>query len=474
MTDNEDAHIKDRQDRFAIPEDGGVIQADEKPHWKGQLLERRNGTLEPDSVANCILILQFHPHYRGVFVQDQFSDQIIVHRCPPWEKESKFRVHRLENNDIVKCTAALEYMGLKLPHNRVTNAIEVAAENCAIHPMRAYFDRIKWDGFPRLKTWLIDYANATQQPPEYTAAVGTKWMVAAVRRIYYPGAKFDHMLVLEGAQNIGKSRILRTLATIGPANPKEGEETEFFTDAIRFEMINEPSAIITMQGKLIIEFSELAGMSRKEIEEVKNWITIEKDEVQKKYKNQITTYPRQFILAGTTNESAWLRDPTGNRRFLPVKCGNQKFNIEGLRAVREQLWAEAVHLHKEGFATMIDHGSDLEAMAASEQASRMIEDVWAEPILSAIKDMRCVTTNEILQLITVDIARRDELSARRVSRILRAAQWEQKQDWIHGRNVKRWQNPRFFRENMVETMQMDMHGNIELPGYERQPGEDDD
>lgn len=424
-----------------------------KDAWKQLLVWRKEGVvLEPNSLANAIVLLKHSARYRGLFVRDAFSDMIFVHKCPPWEEESDFKIRKLAENDVVHCTAALEYDGLSPNVTRTRQAIEGAAKLHEIHPVREYFSRLEWDGDKRLHMVLEDYFGARTQPGEYLGPIFTKWMVAGVKRVFEPGAKFDHMIVLEGAQNIGKSRALRTLATFG-----RDVEMEYFTDAIRFETIHESGSIIAMQGKLIIEFSELAGLARKEIENVKNWITIEKDEVQKKYQNEVTIYPRQFILAGTTNEDSWLRDATGNRRFLPVKCGG-RIDIDGLRLVREQLWAEAYWLYKDGYETMIDFGSELEILAATEQQTRLIEDAWTEAVIGLIRNADQITINELLQGLPVDPSRRDENSARRVGRIMRMLGWTPSTKSVNGRNVRSFKNP---HHRLPDRNQQSLYGRDE-------------
>ncbi|WJS84226.1 VapE domain-containing protein [Paracoccus sp. TOH] len=47
---------------------------------------------------------------------------------------------------------------------------------------------------------------------ELNSAFGIKMLVAAVRRVRSPGAKFDTMVVLEGSQDSGKSTALKILA----------------------------------------------------------------------------------------------------------------------------------------------------------------------------------------------------------------------------------------------------------------------
>lgn len=405
--------------------------------WKQLMIPRKPGQVEPNSLSNMITMLAHSPKWKGVFAFDEFSKEIIVHNCPPWLDDSAFRVHQLDHIDIVLTSAGLEHDGLNSSVEKTNNAIKVAAGKNSIHPVRDYFDRIhkEWDGDKRLDTWLRDYLGAREQSMDYLGPVGAMWLTAGVKRVFEPGAKFDFMLVLEGPQNIGKSLALRKLATFG-----EDVENEYFTDALRFENITHPSSVAAMQGKLIIEFAELSGMNRKEIDDIKNWITIQVDELQKKYENAISRFPRQFILAGTTNDDAWLRDPTGNRRFAPVKLKDM-IDIKQLCRDRKQLWAEAVDRYRNGGQIYIDHGSLLEQLAEVEQNARMIDDAWSEIVLKFITDQKTITMNQILHAIPVDPGRRDEQSMRRVGKILRANGWLKKVQWEGGRPRKIWVNP---------------------------------
>lgn len=406
-------------------------------HYKANLAYKRPNQLDAKSMANIIITLSHSPRWKGVFAYDQFSGQILMHRCPPYMDDDKFTVHRLTHVDIVDTTAALEYDGLETSVAKVTDAIKSAASRNTIHPAREYLESLVWDGDARLDRMLIDYFKAREQDVDYLAAVATKWMVAGVKRIMQPGCKFDHMLVLEGAQGLMKSTGLRVLATFG-----RDKEIEYFTDGVRFENITHPSSIMTMQGKIIIEFAELSGMSRKEVEDIKNWITIQVDELQLKYENPVTPYPRQFILAGTTNDDAWLRDPSGNRRFLPVKCCDY-IDIEGLRRDREQLWAEAVVMYKEGFDIHFDHNSKASKVAQQEQEKRLFDDVWTDSVLAFVDKLYEVTTAEIMTVLQIDTGRRDDVATRRIGRILRTAGWTRGHGWVRGGGRARrvWRNP---------------------------------
>lgn len=218
------------------------------------------------------------------------------------------------------------------PNENITwQAITIAAMRNRYHPVRDYFTDLHWDGVPRLETWLMDYTGATDTP--FHRAIGKKWLVAAVHRVFEPGCKFDHMLVLEGKQDLGKSRLLRTLAI----------RDEWFTDQLKLD--DETKVVIEKTcGTLIVEFAELSGLrGKKDLNHVKSLITSQFDRARGAYGRKPSTVPRQFIFAGTTNESDYLEDDE-NRRYWPVRV--EKCDTEGLALIRDQLWAEAVQVYR--------------------------------------------------------------------------------------------------------------------------------
>jgi len=127
-------------------------------------------------------------------------------------------------------------------------------------------------------------------------------------------------------------------------------------------------------GKWIIEASELSGMSARNIDHLKSMLSREKDESRLAYGRTRESYPRQFIIIGTTNSHKYLQDETGNRRFWPVRL--QQFNIPGLKAERDQLWAEAASREAGGASIRLDPG--LYGLATVQQERRRIEDPWEE------------------------------------------------------------------------------------------------
>ncbi|WP_052715051.1 virulence-associated E family protein [Paracoccus sp. 228] len=211
--------------------------------------------------------------------------------------------------------------------DKVADAVSLIGKRNAYHPVRDYLTGLEWDGVERLDEWLINYAGAADNP--LNRAIGRKVLCAAVRRAHRPGCKFDHMLVLQGPQDLGKSTLLKALCADG----------DWFTDQL--EVGADPKVTIEKTaGAWIVEMAELDGLGKRDANRVKSFITTTHDRARLAYDRYPVTRGRQFVLFGTTNESAYLTDLTGNRRFWLVNVS--RADHAAIHDVRDQLWAEAV------------------------------------------------------------------------------------------------------------------------------------
>ncbi|MHB8963357.1 MAG: virulence-associated E family protein, partial [Saccharofermentanales bacterium] len=219
----------------------------------------------------------------------------------------------------------------------------------------------EWDGKTRAETILIDYLGAADNA--YTRAVTRKTLCGAVARIKQPGIKFDHILVLNGDQGIGKSTLIERL---GGA---------WYSDSLTLTDMNDKTAAEKLQGYWILEIGELAGMKKADIDKVKAFISRQDDKYRASFGRRVTPHPRQCIFFGTTNsQNGYLRDITGNRRFWTVKTpgtGKMKPWELSKEEVR-QIWAEVLLLVQKGEKLYLD--SDLEAFSQVEQSAAMEQD----------------------------------------------------------------------------------------------------
>lgn len=201
----------------------------------------------------------------------------------------------------------------------------------AFHPVKDYLDGLEWDGRYRVRTMLHRYLGCENNA--YTRAVSRLMMVAAVTRIYEPGHKFDFCPIIEGKQGLRKSTFIKVLA-----KNWFGELTNEFE--------NKNKAVESMLGKWMLEIPELSQFNRTEVNSIKTFFSASSDNVRLAYDRRPRDYYRQCIFIGSTNEEQYLRDPTGNRRFWPIKALVKTIDTDKLKKERKQLWAEAVAMYR--------------------------------------------------------------------------------------------------------------------------------
>lgn len=319
--------------------------------WRGRLKVTEKGGIA-QTIENVVLILQHDPSLAGRLAFNEMSHNIVAVQALPWRAVSG------ESQWVDADDAALRYYLEKVyglsGKDKIFDAVNVVAMQHSFHPVRDYLDACAWDGVPRVETLLVDYLGAEDN--EYTRAVTRKSLVAAVARIYRPGCKFDYMLTLRGRQGLGKSALIAKLG--GP----------WFSDS--FTTMQGKDAYEQVQGVWIMEVGELAGMRKAEAETIKLYVSKQADRFRPAYGRRLQEFPRQCIFIGTTNETQFLRDTTGNRRFWVVDTPNTPDHDLWSDLTPEtvaQVWGEAVQLYKKGEALFLPRR--IEAMAREVQAA---------------------------------------------------------------------------------------------------------
>ncbi|WP_329768241.1 VapE domain-containing protein [Stenotrophomonas muris] len=270
-----------------------------------------------------------------------------------------------------------------------------------------------WDGVPRLDSWLIDYCGADASP--YVREAGATWLVAALVRAYEPGTKFDYMPVLLGGQGVGKSTALRIIA---------GDD--FFSDASFLGARDAREVLEVTRGIWILECAELDGMGKRDVSALKATIARQTDTGRPAYARCAVTVPRRYVVAGTTNEERFLLDPTENRRFWPIAVG--LIDLEGLRAVRDQLIAEALARYRSGDYRLTLFGDAATGAKEAQAERRVVDDGYVERLENlgptGKRDGRWIVTNEAVYR-HLDIPIKDRCGAvpRKVREAMTALGW---------------------------------------------------
>lgn len=384
-----------------------------KKTWLSSLIQTEKGGIAPRSPENARLFIANHDDLAGCIIYNEFADRIYIAQCPPWENEADFAPRELLDRDAFEAQCWLERQGVKVAKQTACDAIIAAAYKNTVNPPKDHFESLKWDKKERLGTWLSYYLGS-EQPEEYLRAAGTKWLAAAARRIYEPGTKFDYMLLLEGEQGIGKSTTFNELSTFG-------NET-YFTDTSLD--IHNKDAVMIVQGKVIVELGELASFKKAEQEEIKTFISRREDEYRPPYARATIKRPRYFVLGGSTNETEYLPDDSGNRRYWPVLCG--KIDIEALHNDKDQLWAEAIHLHKSGLP--IFPSPEEEPYFVMEQKSRATRDAWFAKIYEWFGPsylLESLSVDEVFDKLEFKHKEKDPRSRKRIKSSLIQLGWEE-------------------------------------------------
>lgn len=387
--------------------------------WRASLIRNTDQTIKA-VLANAITALEDAPEFSGVLAFDEFSFCTVTTAATPWRDDP----HKWVDTEDILLADWLQHKGIHVSRDIAGQAVEAVSRERRFHPVRAYLEPLRWDGVPRLDSWLQTLLGASAAADEglkYIAAVGSRWLISAVARAMQPGCKADCCLILEGPQGIKKSSALKTLAG------------EWFADEIAD--LGSKDAALQTRGVWVIELAELDAMSRSETSRIKAFMSRATDHFRPPYGKRVVDLPRQCVFAGSVNGNAYLRDETGARRFWPVACG--AIDIDALARDRDQLWAEALTRYRAGAPWWLETG-ELNGWAEVEQSARYEGDAWDSLILEWARARVKGGSDSVSVAEALDMclgkkqdqwSRADEM---RCGRCLKSAKWERYRDRQRG------------------------------------------
>jgi predicted P-loop ATPase len=359
-------------------------------------------------LANVMAALQHDTGLRDAVAYDQMlCAPVLLHEIgQPLESCER----PITDEDVIALQKMLQAKGLvHLRRETVRDAVQLRARDCAFHPVRRWLKSLIWDGTPRIGTWLARYLGAELN--DYTKHVGRMFLISMVARIREPGCKADHMLVLEGLQGELKSTACQVLAE------------PWFSDNLP-DVGSGKDVSQHLRGKWLIEVAEMHAMNRAEAALLKSFISRTTERYRPSYGRFEVIEPRQCVFVGTTNQSTYLRDPTGGRRFWPVRTGsNGKLDIDGLANDRDQLFAEAVRCFELGDSWWPDKSFEREIIAP-QQAARYEADAWEETIGTWLATQTKVTIGQVArECLHFDTSRLGTADQRRIAAAFEQLGW---------------------------------------------------
>nr|DAY11146.1 MAG TPA: virulence associated protein E [Caudoviricetes sp.] len=386
--------LKERQQKaiaeFSIVNDkneeileGEIVEDDD--NWKDNIQYSADGMKALSTLSNIILILRNDKELKFKIFKDIFSSRILVRDGVPWDRKFETPDRIWTDTDDAGLRWYLESNYGITSTNKIIDGVNLIAEENAENKVATRIQSTQWDGEKRIETLFIDYLGCEDNV--YTREVSEKSLVAAVRRAIYGGIKWDNMPILIGPQGVGKSTFLKILGM------------EWYNDSL--VNVEGKDACELIQGSWILEMGELSSLRKSEMNLVKNFLSRTDDIFRASYGRRAQKYPRRCAFFGTANDTNFLRDETGNRRFWPIDCFIHKPKksifidlIEDL----EQIWAEACELAKDKSYSLVLSKEALE-IAIKEQDSHSEDNVYKGIILDYL-DKKIPNTWESMDLFS--------------------------------------------------------------------------
>lgn len=367
--------------------------------WQSALQKTDKGSIKPN-MTNAYLLMRWAIEGNRWLAYDEFAGEPVVVDETPWKRSQK----TWQDADALAARLRLNSLyGVDLPNPLVHDAAELVARDNAFHPVKQYLTGLKWDGRCRINEWLMRYLGAVTTHGgdcrQYLGCAGSMWLMGAVARIMDPGCRFDYVLIFEGRQGAFKSTALRIL----------GGDWTLDTPIV----IGDKDAFQMLRGKWIVELAELDSLNKAESTKAKAFFSSPTDTYRASYGRRAADVARQCVFAGTTNEEAYMRDGTGNRRYWPVLATT--ILPDELRRDRDQLWAEALVQYQEGIPYW--PSDEHRPLFEIQQSLRLIEDPWeavighwlAQPEIALEADTEGITTHQVLtEALKIDVGKLDE------------------------------------------------------------------
>ena len=363
--------LKERQQKaiaeFSIVNDkneevleGEIVEDDD--NWKDDIQYSADGMKALSTLANIILILRNDKELKFKIFKDIFSSRILVRDGVPWDRKFETPDRIWNDTDDAGLRWYLESFYGITSTNKIMDGVSLIAEENAENKVATRLQSTQWDGEKRLETLFIDYLGCEDNV--YTREISEKSLVAAVRRAIYGGIKWDNMPILIGPQGVGKSTFLKILGM------------DWYNDSL--VNVEGKDACELIQGSWILEMGELSSLRKSELNLVKNFLSRTDDIFRASYGRRAQKYPRRCAFFGTANDTNFLRDETGNRRFWPIDCfiyKPKKSIFNDLNDELDQIWAEACELAKNKFYSLV-LSKEAEKIAKEEQDSHSEDNVY--------------------------------------------------------------------------------------------------
>lgn len=396
-------HVKLTHERACDEIDRAMQDGERKPitedAWRARLARDPNSGAVRTSETNALAVLTNDPGWADRLALDVTTRAVVWIDPPPWAKpgavdpaEHVLIAQQIERDHRMTFSA-----------RTIETAVATAAHLAPIDPVREWLEDQPWDGVPRVDRLLIDLLGADDTA--YTRDASRALALGLADRILNPGCQQDLSVVLVGEQGCGKTSFLRDLG-----GPWYAELADLSSD----------DAVYVLERAALIELGELAALSRADLERTKAFVSRTIDVFRRKYGRDATRVPRRCVFAGTTNHDRFLIDPTGDRRWLPVRVTRYD------RAHGAEVLAFVLGEARE--RVRMGERYHVVADAENAQAAHRTVDPWIAELAMHVGARPTLTLREAAAIVGLAADRATQQTSRRLALAVRAMGWRETSD----------------------------------------------
>lgn len=314
-----------------------------------QPIKNSNGTLKVNSPVNVLNAFRADDQLNLYLKHNEFSQEHELTQDIQLGNTTLKKGELPSNFESVVKVYFENVIGAAFTSQAMLDGMETFLSERSFNPVKEYMEnaRDQWDKRERINKMLQTYLGADDEP--LISKIAEMWLVGAVAKVYEPYVKFDYVLDLVGGQGVGKTSFLQKIGG------------QWYTDAVT-DFSNKDNYDIMLKH-LIVNDDEMVASNRMSFAETKSFISKTSLRFRKPYMRRTQEFSKNFVLARTSNHIEYLKDKTGERRFLPILAKNhqqKKHPMNMTPEVVEQIWGEAVTIYKNGFDLMFDDETEKE------------------------------------------------------------------------------------------------------------------
>ena len=397
-----------------------LIKSDDAEKLKGLqgskspfLVDSKNH-IKRNSIFNIKVILENDPLLEGMFKYNEYTECVeVVKDCPELHIAKGFVRDGYVDSIACYIESSTKYQHVLFDQLRIRTAIEQVAYNNGYNPLKIYMEEAadKWDGKDRLTTIFCDFLGAERREE---VILSTKmFFYGGVAKIFNPSVKFDFVVDLVGGQGAGKTSFWQNIAPLG-----------YYTD--QFYTFTDKDDFSAMRKALIVNDDEMTATRKASFEELKRFVTMQQFEYREPYGRSVSQFAKKFLLVRTTNDLYYLKDKTGERRFLPILVDKSRQTMNPVEDLTpdfaQQVWGQAVVEYRQKPDFKFTFNAEQDEMVAEYRKNFMhtdeLEDEIEDLIENNWKDKNFISSSDIEFGLAITSLASDRKLSNRISNIM--------------------------------------------------------